>query len=75
MARAKEDELGDLHGVFAHYLSERLKSGDATSQELNVIRQFLKDNDISCLAERNNDMMDILQDLPQYDNPEIEAVQ
>lgn len=65
--RAKEQELASLHGLFAQYLKERLASGDVKPAELSVIRQFLKDNGIECIGEMNNDLIDLAEDLPKFD--------
>lgn len=39
-----------LHIGLAEELLSRLNHGEATTQDLNVIRQFLKDNNISAVA-------------------------
>jgi hypothetical protein len=47
----KKNELEELtqklHVGLASELLDRLNSGEATTQDLNVIRQFLKDNNIN----------------------------
>ena len=65
--RAGEEELAGLHGLFARYLKERLASGDVKPAELSVIRQFLKDNGIECIGEMNNDMLDLAEELPKFE--------
>lgn len=42
-----EDLTQKLHVGLATELLGRLNSGEATTQDLNVIRQFLKDNNIN----------------------------
>lgn len=37
----------DLHKGLAEELLSRLQHGEATTQDLNVIRQFLKDNGVT----------------------------
>ena len=64
--RAKENELGDLHGVFARFLADRLRSGEVSSGELNCIRQFLKDNGIDCVGGANKDINSIVASLPTF---------
>jgi hypothetical protein len=39
-----------LHDVLSRQLLERLNSGEATAAEMNVARQFLKDNGVDDLA-------------------------
>jgi len=62
--KATEDILGMLHGQLAQAMVEKLKSGEFTSGDMNAIRQFLKDNSISCDPAMNEDMQDIIAHLP-----------
>lgn len=64
--RATEGALGELHDLFAKTLYRKLLSGECTPSELNVIRQFLKDNSIECIGEENENIQDILKGLPTY---------
>ena len=41
------EQLADLHMGLALLLKEKLQDGTINSSELNVLRQFLKDNQIS----------------------------
>lgn len=41
-----EKVLGQLHTELAEKLLEKLQSGEVSTSELNVIRQFLKDNGV-----------------------------
>ena len=68
MSRASEDKLADLHGVFALHLMERLRTGECTASDLNVIRQFLKDNGIECMAAENETLKSLAAELPQFDD-------
>ena len=38
----------------AETLLQRIESGEASSQDLNVARQFLKDNKIECVPTKDN---------------------
>ena len=42
-------KLEDLHSTLTDVLIDRVKSGDAKAGDLNVARQFLKDNGIECI--------------------------
>lgn len=47
MSKSLEDLLSEIHATLAKDLLKRLKRKEGpTPQELNVIRQFLKDNGI-----------------------------
>ena len=49
MSKASDQELSDLHGALAKTLREKLEDGSATSADMGIIRQFLKDNSIESL--------------------------
>lgn len=66
--RASENELASLHGIFAEVLAAKLKSGEVSSSELSVIRQFLKDNGIDCVGSVSPDMNSIVDGLKDYSN-------
>ena len=46
---------------------ERLQSGEANASDLNVIRQFLKDNGINCVGEANDDLKKLEASLPEFE--------
>lgn len=48
MSRATESKLSDLHGALAEALETLVKSSEVSASDLNVARQFLKDNKIEC---------------------------
>ena len=45
--KADEDLLNGLHQMVAQDLIRKIKSGEATVQELNAAIKFLKDNDVT----------------------------
>ena len=59
-----ENGLKELHNVIAMELLERLKSGDATSADLNVARQFLKDNGIDASTGQSEPLLNLSKVLP-----------
>ena len=44
-----------------------IKSGEAKAGDLNVARQFLKDNGIECIPVENNPMEELVNNLPDLD--------
>lgn len=64
--RATEDTLSSLHSELARCFIDRLRGGEATAQELNAMRQFLKDNNITCIAEYNEDIQELVASLPVF---------
>ena len=49
MSQASTDELAALHALIADKMAAKIRSGDFTAADLNVARQFLKDNNITAL--------------------------
>tara|TARA_B100000519_G_C14192190_1_gene413677 strand:+ start:441 stop:659 length:219 start_codon:yes stop_codon:yes gene_type:complete len=57
-------KLSDLHVLLADDLTKKIKSGEAKAGDLNVARQFLKDNDITALPTNNNSLQNLLDAMP-----------
>ena len=72
MSRASEGKLADLHGALAFYFADRLRNSECTASDLNVIRQFLKDNGINCVGENNETLAGIALDLPKFDDEDTD---
>ena len=60
-------KLEDLHSTLTDVLIDRVKSGDAKAGDLNVARQFLKDNGIECIPTEKNGLEDIMNNLPDLE--------
>ena len=43
------EKLNNLHSALTETLLDKVTSGDAKAGDLNVARQFLKDNGIECI--------------------------
>ena len=59
--------LETLHECLAKELLGKIKSGEAKAGDLNVARQFLKDNGIECLPVEKNPMQELMENLPDLD--------
>lgn len=64
---ANEEVLSTLHGLLAEHFLKKLRSGALEKGDLNVIRQFLKDNNIDCYGPGNETLGSIADELPQFD--------
>ena len=53
-----------LHENLAVELLNKVKSGEATASEMNVARQFLKDNGIEGLPVDNTPLKELVDELP-----------
>lgn len=69
MSKATSDILEALHGQVAESLISKIKAGEATASDLNVARQFLKDNGIEQIPARENPTNRLVDALP-YDADE-----
>ena len=66
--------LNALHEALASQFAEILEGGDPTAAELNTIRQFLKDNDVTLIGmlDRSTDhpVIELASALPFVDPEE-----
>lgn len=58
--------LEAIHTALAKDLLARIESGEATATDLNVARQFLKDNGIDCAPDVSAPMLNLAKIMP-YD--------
>ena len=63
-----EQVLSDLHSNLASVLGDILNSGEASTADLNVIRQFLKDNQITAQPAEDTPFGDLARSLPDIEN-------
>jgi hypothetical protein len=63
--------LGELLVHSVRKLLERIKTGEATAADLNVARQFLKDNSIDALPTKSNGLKELHSSLPFQTSEEI----
>jgi len=61
------EQLADLHAGLAMHLKDKLDEGTITGSELNVLRQFLKDNQISAQPVEGTPFGDLVSSLPDLD--------
>ena len=63
-----QDLLSELHAGLAQHLKEKLDEGTISTSELNVLRQFLKDNQISAQPAEGTPFGDLAKALPDIQN-------
>ena len=61
------EKLNNLHSALTETLLDKVTSGDAKAGDLNVARQFLKDNGVECIPTENNKMDDLMKNLPDLE--------
>ena len=64
MSTASEEIMDMLHQELAQSLLAKVRSGEATAADLNVIRQFLKDNHISAIPKEDSPLKNLVDELP-----------
>ena len=63
-----QDLLSELHEGLAQHLKEKLDEGTISTSELNVLRQFLKDNQIIAQPAEATPFGDLAKALPDIEN-------
>jgi ABC-type Zn uptake system ZnuABC Zn-binding protein ZnuA len=59
-----KNKLENLHELLAQKLLERLRDPEVKASDLNVARQFLKDNSIDCIGTENRTVSKLAEELP-----------
>ena len=70
MKKATEEQFNELHQLVTSEFLERVKSGNATTQDLKAACDWLKTNDISGVAYDGNPLSKLANVLPEID-PEL----
>ena len=61
-----------LHRTLAENLLSRIKDPEAKSADLNVARQFLKDNGIDALLVDNSPLSELVRSLPDFNDEDTD---
>ena len=70
MDKANEASFNELHNLLTEELLTRIKSGEASTQDLKAACDWLKTNDISGVAMDGNPLSKLAAVMPQVD-PEL----
>ena len=68
--KATEEQFNELHQLVTQECLDRVKSGEATTQDLKAACDWLKTNDISGVAYDGNPLHKLANVLPEID-PEL----
>tara|TARA_R100000005_G_scaffold94332_1_gene71980 strand:+ start:1069 stop:1314 length:246 start_codon:yes stop_codon:yes gene_type:complete len=68
--KATEDQFNELHNLVTREFLSRIKSGEATTQDLKAACDWLAKNDISGVAIEGNHLDKLANVLPTID-PEL----
>tara|TARA_B100000768_G_scaffold176994_1_gene190563 strand:+ start:1466 stop:1702 length:237 start_codon:yes stop_codon:yes gene_type:complete len=72
MSTATKDAMESLHKMLAETLIDRMKDPDVKAGDLNVARQFLKDNHIEGIAVENSPLADLVKTLPDFNDDDTD---
>ena len=67
MAKATEQQFNELHNLVTTEFLKRVKSGEATTQDLKAACDWLKTNDISGVAFEGTALDKLSKVLPKVD--------
>ena len=70
MKKATEEQFSELHQLVTKEFLSRVKSGQATTQDLKAACDWLKSNDITGVAYDGNPLDKFARVMPQID-PEL----
>ena len=65
------DKLRTLHTILAEKLLEKITDPDAKSADLNVARQFLRDNGIDAVPTDDSPLKKLLDELPFKEQKQV----
>ena len=60
----QDETLKELHKRLAERLLDRIKQDDVKASDLNVARQFLRDNNIDCVPVEGSPLQKLADELP-----------
>lgn len=68
--KATEDQFNELHNLVTNAFLDKIKTGEATAQDLKAACDWLSKNDITGVAYDGNPLDKLSQILPKVD-PEL----
>ena len=72
MKKAAETQFNELHNLFTKEFLKRVKSGEATTQDLKAACDWLKTNDITGVAYEGSPLDKLAQSIPKVDSSLIQ---
>ena len=70
MAKAKEEKFDELHNLVTEEFLKRVRSGEATTQDLKAACDWLKTNDVTGIA-MDGTALDKLSSIIQHVDPDL----
>jgi len=66
-----DTKLRELHGILAEKLLEKVKDPECKSSDLNVARQFLRDNGIDAVPTEDIPLQKLIDEMPFNEKPKV----
>ena len=63
------NKLKELHAILAEKLLDKVKDPDCKASDMNVARQFLKDNGIDAVPVDNSPLQKLIDEMPFNEKP------
>ena len=67
--------MDQLHSTLANTLLSRISDPNVKASDLNVARQFLKDNGIEALANEGSPLADLVATLPDFNDEDADLAE
>ena len=74
MSKAPQEPLETLHSQVANELSDRIRSGEASSADMSNAIKFLKDNGVEGLAVQDSPLGHLVNVLPFPNKEKLKKV-
>ena len=71
----KDKQLEQLHSELTQKLLEKIRDPEVKASDLNVARQFLKDNGVESIPIDNSPLKSLVDELPFNDPEDIKPSQ
>jgi hypothetical protein len=74
MNRATEDQFNELHGLVTTELISRIRSGEASTQDIKAACDWLSKNNVTGLPVTGSPLAELFATLPELDLEDVERV-
>jgi len=72
--RASEDQFNELHRIVTETLIAKIRSGEASPQDLKVATDWLHKNNVTGVAIEGSPLENLLKSIPEFDLESMQGV-
>ena len=73
MSRATEEDFSELHGLVTNELINRIRSGDATTQDLKAATDWLAKNNITGVPALGSPLASLFASMPELELEDVQS--